>query len=141
MTAFDRLVDEAMAAPFSGWDFSWLDGRVSTDHGLPWEYRAEVGRRAAEAGALLDLGTGGGEWLAALDHRPAVTVATEGWPPNVGVAAARLRPLGVPVVAVAGAPDNPVQDGWVGDGGSPAGSAASDGRLPFRDGAFPLVIN
>ncbi len=24
---FDRLIAEAVAAPFSGWDFSWLAGR------------------------------------------------------------------------------------------------------------------
>ncbi len=24
---FDRLIAEAMTAPFSGWDFSWLAGR------------------------------------------------------------------------------------------------------------------
>lgn len=169
MTSFDDLVAEAMAAPFSGWDFSWLAARTVTS-ALPWDYSAEVTSRAAGASALLDLGTGGGEWLAALSHRPASTVATEGWPPNVGVAAARLRPLGVPVVQVAGAPDNPAQDGVAPGGGESAGVAVAegpddparseleravlgsggdglangaqgDGRLPFRDASFPLVIN
>ena len=27
MADFDELVTEAMTAPFSGWDFSWLDRR------------------------------------------------------------------------------------------------------------------
>ena len=25
---FDRLLAEAVAAPFSGWDFSWIEGRA-----------------------------------------------------------------------------------------------------------------
>jgi hypothetical protein len=46
-----------------------------------------VARRAAAAGALLDMGTGGGERLS------------------------RLRPLGIPVVQDEGAPDNTGQTG------------------------------
>lgn len=39
-----------------------------------------------------------------------MTVATEAWPPNVPIAAARLRPLGIPVVQDEGAPDNTDSD-------------------------------
>jgi uncharacterized NAD(P)/FAD-binding protein YdhS/SAM-dependent methyltransferase len=78
---------------------------------------------------MLDMGTGGGERLARLPSRPPRTVATEAWPPNVPVAAARLRPLGIPVIQDEGAPDNKVQDN------------ADAGRLPFRDGAFALVAS
>ena len=88
-----------------------------------------MARRAAPAGTMLDMGTGGGEWLAALSPRPRRTVATEGWTPNVPVAARRLRPLGVAVVQDEGAPDNM------------AGDTTDRGRLPFRDGAFGLVAN
>jgi SAM-dependent methyltransferase len=125
---FEELVAEALAAPFTGWDFSWLAAR-STAGRLPWDYRAEVAARAAVAGSLLDMGTGGGERLSRLRPRPARTVATEAWPPNVPVAAARLRPLGIPVVQDEGAPDNAVQHG------------TSRGRLPFADGVFGLVTN
>jgi SAM-dependent methyltransferase len=128
MTSFDELVAEALDAPFSGWDFSWLAAR-STAGRLPWSYRNEVGRRAATAGAMLDMGTGGGERLARLPLRPRRTVATEAWPPNVGIAASRLRPLGIPVIQVEGAEDN-------------TGPHENDrGRLPFRDGAFTLVTS
>jgi hypothetical protein len=49
VTSFDELVAEARAAPFSGWDFSWLDAR-STTAGLPWDYVAEgVARRGRVA--------------------------------------------------------------------------------------------
>ena len=126
MATFDELVREALDAPFSGWDFSWLAARPSAGP-LPWSYRREVARRAAVAGALLDMGTGGGERLSRLSPRPRLTVATEAWPPNVPVAAARLRPLGIPVVQDEGAPDNAGQTG------------IDRGRLPFRDGVFGLV--
>jgi SAM-dependent methyltransferase len=128
MATFEQLVAEAQAAPVSGWDFSWLTARSSTADPLPWDYRAEVTRYAADAAALLDMGTGGGEWLVRLTPRPSRTVATEAWPPNVPVAARRLRQAGIRVVQDEGAADNAAED-------------PGRGRLPFRDGAFPLVIN
>jgi SAM-dependent methyltransferase len=128
MTTFDELVAEALNAPFSGWDFAWLAAR-STAGRLPWNYRGEVARRAAAADVMLDMGTGGGERLARLSPRPRRTAATEAWPPNVGVAAVRLRPLGIPVIQDEGAPEITGQEG------------NDRGRLPFRDGAFTLVTN
>jgi len=130
---FDELISEALAAPFSGWDFSWLSGRSTTGQ-LPWSYRREVARRAAGAGTMLDMGTGGGERLSRLAARAPQTVATEAWPPNVPVAAECLRPLGIPVIQDEGAQDNTVQDD-TGEGGT------GRGRLPFRDEAFWLVAN
>jgi hypothetical protein len=56
-------------------------------------------------------------------------VATECWPPNVTVAARQLRPLGIPVVQAASAPDNMATD----RGREP------DGALPFCDDAFGLA--
>ncbi len=128
MATFEELVAQAQAAPVSGWDFSWLTARSSSEDPLPWDYRAEVARYAAEARSLLDMGTGGGEWLARLTPHPPYTVATEGWPPNVPVAARRLRQAGIWVVQNEGAANNFAED-------------PSRGRLPFRDGAFMLVIN
>jgi SAM-dependent methyltransferase len=125
---FDELITEALAAPFSGWDFSWLSGRSAVGR-LPWSYQREVGRRAAVTDTMLDMGTGGGERLSGLAARAARTVATEAWPPNVPVAAGRLSPLGIPVIQDEGAPNNDSQAG------------ADRGRLPFRDGAFGLVAN
>jgi SAM-dependent methyltransferase len=128
MRAFEEHISEAVSAPFSGWDFSWLAAR-STPGSLPWSYSRELGRRAQRARSMLDMGTGGGERLARLSPRPEVTVATEAWPPNVPVSAARLRPLGIAVVQDEGAPDNMDQHG------------DQRGRLPFSDGAFGLVAN
>jgi SAM-dependent methyltransferase len=130
MTSFDELMAEGLAAPFTGWDFSWLDAR-STTSPPPWNYRQQVSRYAAGVTTMLDMGTGGGEWLSGLHPRPVSTVATECWPPNVTVAARQLRPLGIPVVQAAAAPDNMATD----RGREP------DGALPFCDGAFGLVSN
>jgi SAM-dependent methyltransferase len=133
VVSFDDLVAEAVAAPFSGWDFGWLDARSRTEE-LPWRYADEVAARSGVAVSMLDQGTGGGELLATIVPRPARTVATESWPPNVPVAAGRLRPLGIPVVQCDGAPDNMTELAASPDKGRP-------GRLPFGDGTFDLVIN
>jgi SAM-dependent methyltransferase len=129
MTSLDALLAEAEARPVEGWDFSWL-GERAVSHPPPWDFTAIVAAHARRVPDLLDLGTGGGEWLVALPGRPALTVATEAWPPNVAVARRRLLPLGVEVVAVPGAPDNRDQ---VPGGESPA--------LPFADGSFSLVAS
>jgi SAM-dependent methyltransferase len=129
MRDLDALLAEAETHPVEGWDFSWLGDRA-VSHPPPWDFEALVERRAADAPDLLDLGTGGGEWLAALSRRPARTVATEAWPPNVEVARRRLRPLGVEVVAVEAAPDNRDQ---------PLGLAVP--ALPFGAESFSLVVS
>jgi SAM-dependent methyltransferase len=125
----DALLDEAERRPFIGWDFSWLEGRLDSQ-GLPWDYTATVVGYARRSPDLLDLGTGGGEWLAALPYRPPRTVATEAWPPNVAIAKAHLEPLGVGVVQV-----QPVRDNT----GRPVEGKASP--LPFADEAFHLVVD
>ena len=127
MTTVDELLAGAGARPLRGWDFSWLGDRVRTEP-PPWDFAAIVAGRAAHSPDLLDLGTGGGEFLASLPHRPPRTVATEAWPPNVDVAAQRLEPLGVEVVHVEPAPDNLDQ-----------GPDERRGRLPFGDASFSLV--
>ena len=124
-----RLLAEAAAHPVSGWDFAWLGERVSSAP-LPWSFDDVVAERARRSPDLLDMDTGGGEWLASLTHRPPRTVATESWPPNVEVAGARLRPLGVTVVRDEGAPDNVDQE-----------PGESRGRLPFPSESFVLVTN
>lgn len=130
VASFDQLVASALEAPFTGWDFSWLTSRA-TSTPLPWSYTREVAKRAATATAMLDLGTGGGEQLSRITPRPARTVATEAWLTNVGVAAAALAPLGIPVVHYECPPDNADQ----------AAAVTGKDRLPFSDGAFDLVIN
>lgn len=114
---FDRLIREALKQDFSGWDFSYLHGRWREEQ-PPWDYRQLVVSRLDGVTSLLDMGTGGGEFLASLPNLPGHTVATENYAPNVAVAKARLNPLGIEVV-----------------------SFERDDELPFADGTFDLVIN
>jgi len=127
-TPAERLLDEATRVPFRGWDFSVLGDRIAVEP-PPWDFEALVDACAGASTSMLDMGTGGGEWLSAR-RRAACTVATETWSPNVPLAADRLRPLGIAVVHDEGAVDNTVQS--VGN---------CRGRLAFRAGAFDLVVN
>lgn len=117
--SFDELVDEAVTVSVDGWDFSWLDGRA-TEERPSWGYQRLLGSKLAAATAGLDIQTGGGEVLAGAgaENFPPTLVATEGWPPNLAKATARLHPLGVVVVAD---PEEP--------------------PLPFADAAFDLVTS
>ncbi len=116
--SFDDLVEEAERAPIDGWDFSWLEGRA-TEERPSWRYSERVAERAAVATRMLDLQSGGGELLAGLPTLPVLMVATEGYAPNVAVAARNLQPRGASVVAT--------QD--------------DRGALPFASDAFDLVTS
>jgi hypothetical protein len=128
--SFSELFELGLTTPFSGWDLRWLEARCEYAE-LPWNYRAEVSSRAATARAMLDMGTGGGEFLSGLAALPR-TAATECWPPNAAIAAGRLHALGIRVVQAASAPENMAAAG----SGRPLA-----GALPFTAGAFDLVIN
>lgn len=118
---FAGLVAEGAAEPVEGWDFSWFEGRA-TEERPSWGYARMMAARMSSARAALDVETGGGEVLASVltdgPGAPPVLVATESWPPNLAIAAARLGPLGGRVVQVAG-----------------------QGGLPFAAGAFDLVVS
>ena len=107
-----------------GWDFSSLAARM-TESTEPWDLDASYRTALATATRVLDMGTGGGEYLSSLaDVLPTDTTATEGWPPNIPVARGRLAPLGIDVVEYT-APDEDVD-------ALP---------MPFDDGRFDLVLN
>jgi SAM-dependent methyltransferase len=114
---FHKLVSQAWAAEFCGWDFQWLEGRMLQEE-PPWDYCSLVRSRLPTTHALLDMGTGGGELLASLAPLPPNTHATETYPPNQLIAQRRLTPLGIAVHAI--------------EEYSP---------LPFSDAQFDLVIN
>lgn len=114
---FERLIAAAEAYTMEGWDWSTLAGRY-VETGPPWDYRAEVTALLSTAHTLLDMGTGGGEFLSSLAPLPPECWATEAYAPNVPVAAAYLEPLGVRVVAV-----------------------DDEHHLPLPDAHFDLVIN
>jgi SAM-dependent methyltransferase len=127
--SFERLLREAAATPVAGWDFARLGDRISTKP-RPWDFKRIVEEHARRAPDLLDMGTGGGEWLASLSYRPPRTVATEAWHPNLDLAGGRLRPLGVTVVWYESARDNAEQT-----------PDDQPGRLPFPSASFDLVTN
>jgi SAM-dependent methyltransferase len=106
--------------PFSGWDFSHLDGRMLEEQ-APWSYSTRAAELMRRSSAVMDMGTGGGERLLNLRACwPGKVVATEDYPPNFRLATERLAPFGVRVV------DVPLTDvDW----------------MPFADGEFDLVLN
>lgn len=116
-TRFEQLTQEALAHSFSGWNFSWLDGRWH-EVAPSWNYRQMVEDKTKNAASLLDMGTGGGEFLSSLPNLPPMTYATEGYAPNIPVAKERLEPLGIKVAQV-----------------------VDDNALPLPSTAFDLVVN
>ena len=100
-----------------GWDFSHLEGRVQ-EGPLPWDYGALVREHLRPEHQLLDMGTGGGEFLLSLGHPPAQAAVTEGYAPNLALCRERLTPLGIRVEAV-----------------------DEDDRLPFEDATFDIILN
>ena len=104
-------------ARFAGWDFTYLAGRTESSP-MPWSYRDTVVSYLRETTDLLDMGTGGGEFLLSLSPPPGRTFATEAYPPNVALAHERLAPHGIEVRRI-----------------------VSDAELPFPDGCFDLIMN
>ena len=77
---FDRLIAEAVAAPFSGWDFSWLEGRRVEEEETGWDYEERARTLVRRVASLIDLGkcphryptpaTAGGDRCANASWRP-----------------------------------------------------------------------
>ena len=104
--------------PVTGWDFTWLDGRAIEER-PSWRYFDSVVERTRATSTMLDLETGSGSMIESLPALPEVVVATEGYAPNVALAARRLRARGAHLVV------------------------ASDDRpeLPIASDAFELVTS
>lgn len=113
-----RWKEEERIAHIHGWDFSHIRDRYTEEEDLPWDYRETIWRYLRPEMLLLDIDTGGGEFLLSLNHPYQHTAATEGYPPNVELCRKTLLPLGI--------------DFRPGDGRS---------KLPFADGSFDMVIN
>ena len=109
---------EERAAHIHGWDFSHIAGRYTEETDLPWDYRHIIWDYLNPEMKLLDIDTGGGEFLLSLHHPYGKTNATEAYPPNVQLCQETLLPLGIDFRAA--------------DGKDP---------LPFGDSEFDIVIN
>lgn len=107
---------EENIAHIHGWDFSHIEGRY-TEEELPWDYRQIILDYLKPEMRILDIDTGGGEFLLSLNHPYEKTAATEAYPTNVELCRQTLLPLGI--------------DFRPGDGKKP----------PFEDTSFDLVIN
>lgn len=117
MKKFEEYYNEALNAAFQGWDFSWVKDRM-IEESPSWNYRNLVIDAINGIDSLLDIDTGGGEFLSSLrDYLPIYTCATEDYGPNIPVAESNLKPLGVEVLQR----DNEL--------------------IPYADNTFDLVIN
>ena len=113
-----RWKAEEEIAHIHGWDFSHIEGRYMEEDDLPWDYREEILRYLKPEMRILDIDTGGGEFLLSLNHPYENTSATENYPPNVDLCRETLLPLGI---------DFRVADG--------------KGVLHFESASFDMVIN
>ena len=106
--------------PFIGWDFSYLDGRMTAGQ-QPWSYMDRAAELMRQSSSVIDLDTGGGEKLLSLrEHWPPKVVATEDYLPNFELATRRLSPLGANVVKIPISTISP---------------------MPFIDAEFDLILN
>ena len=89
-------LSEEEKAHINGWDFSYIAGRFgSEEEHIPWSYREVIDRYRRDTDRLLDIDTGGGEFLLSLGHPAALTCATEGYPPNVELCRRKFSKLGL----------------------------------------------
>lgn len=117
---YNKLKEEWKAEEtfaFKGWDFSHIDGRWSCED-LPWDYETILRQYLKNTLRLLDMGTGGGEFLLTLNHPHNLTIVTEAYPPNVELCKNKLSPLGITVA-----------------------QTYDDNKLPFDDETLDIIIN
>jgi len=108
---------------FQGWDFSHLNGRWHMPD-PPWSYKDTIKSYLKDTDTLLDMGTGGGEFLLTLNHPHKNTYVTEAYEPNYELCKKVLSPLGITVGRT-----------YTDD------EFNTDDVLPFEDGLFDVVIN
>ncbi len=109
--------EEEAQARIHGWDFSHINARYEEGE-LPWDFRDIVRQYRRDDMELLDIDTGGGEFLRTLGHPYERTAATEGYPPNVELCRRELLPLGI---------DFREMKDYT--------------RMPFAEGRFDLITN
>ena len=114
----EQWLAEERVAHIHGWDFSHISGRYEEEGDLPWDYRDVIEQYRKPWHRILDIDTGGGEFLLTLGHPYERIAATEAYPPNVALCKKTLLPIGI---------DFREADG--------------DGKLPFADASFDIVLN
>lgn len=110
---------EEEKAKIIGWDFSYLEGRFHSDEdALPWNYTDVIKQYMHDNHRILDIDTGGGEFLLSLRHSYQLTSATEGYSPNVELCRKKLGSLGIDFHEM-----------------------SDYSKMPFADSTFDMVIN
>ena len=109
---------EESIAQIHGWDFSHIEERYQEEDDLPWDYKTLVQKYVRPEDRLLDMDTGGGEFLRSIGHPYELTSVTEGYAPNLELCRKTLSPLGIDVRE------------W--QEGEP---------LPFADGSMDIILN
>jgi len=108
---------EEEIAHIHGWDFSHIAGRYMEEKDIPWDYRSVICGYLRPEMRILDIDTGGGEFLLSLGHPCGNTAATEGYAPNVELCRNKLLPMGIDF------------------------RAGNADAIPFAEEQFELVIN
>ena len=110
---------EEQNAKMKGWNFNHIEGRFySGEDILPWDLSEIICRYNFPNCRILDIDTGGGEFLLSLGHSFSLTSATEGYPPNVVLCKEKLGKLGIDFHEM-----------------------TDYTKMPFADGQFDIVIN
>jgi SAM-dependent methyltransferase len=104
-------------ASFLGWDFSHIDNRWEYEKN-PFDYKKIVLSYLKPDYKLLDMGTGGGEFLLTLKHPYSNTYVTEGFLPNYNFCKTKLAPLGITVKYI-----------------------NEDDKIDYSDNFFDIIIN
>ncbi len=116
-TLYQHVKHEESIARIHGWDFSHIEGRYEEENDLPWDYKTEILSRLSPDMKILDIDTGGGEFLLSLGHPYENTSCMEGYPPNAELCEKTLLPLGIDF------------------------KAGNADKIPFADKSFDMVIN
>lgn len=114
----ENWLEEEKNSHIQGWDFSHIHGRYEEENDLPWDYKNIIKQYLKTEYKLLDIDTGGGEFLLTLKHPFKNTSVTENYLPNVEFCKKNLVPLGINLYEIDG-----------------------DSLLPFKDNEFDIVIN
>lgn len=114
----ENWLEEEKNDHIQGWDFSHIHGRYEEENDLPWDYKNIIKQYLKTEYKLLDIDTGGGEFLLTLKHPFKNTSVTENYLPNVEFCKKNLVPLGINLYEIDG-----------------------DSLLPFKDNEFDIVIN
>lgn len=102
---------------FEGWDFTEID-KYSESDPLPWSYFNMAKPYIRENKIILDMGTGGGEFLLSLVPFPGKTFATEMYRPNYDYAKDTMAKHGISLSFV-----------------------SSENQLPYGDDMFDVILN